>query len=76
MTKLEARQQIIEALATQGIEAIYGKGGFWLRDQGFKTFAQARKIAGVEAEYIERQARATPYGDYATIAALSGRLNG
>ena len=76
MTKREARQQIIEALAAQGIEALYAKGGFILRGQGFKTFAQARKIAGVEAEHIERQARVTPYGDYATIAALSGRLNG
>ena len=76
MTQREARQQIIEALAAKGFEAVYGKGGFWLRGEGFKTFAQARKIAGVEAEHIERQARITPYGDYATIAALSGRLNG
>lgn len=75
-TKREARQEIIAALAARGIEAVYGKGGFFVRGQGFVTFAQARKLAAVAAKPIDRQCRHTAYGEYAIFAALNGRLNG
>ena len=76
VTQSEARAQIIDALARQGIEALYGKGGFFLRGRGFVTFAQARKLAGVAVpEALRRERReAILYGDAATIHLIAGRL--
>jgi hypothetical protein len=74
--KREARQEIIEALAAQGIEALYGKGGFYLRGQGFVTFAQARKLAAVVVpESLKREQRESIlYGDAAIVHLISGRI--
>lgn len=76
MTKSEARQEIVEALAGQGIEAIHGKGGFFLRGHGHVTFAQARKLAGVAVpEELRREQReAVLYGDAAIVHLIAGRM--
>jgi len=70
---------IVSALRAMGFEVLTGKGGFYARRDGstsFLTLAQARKLTGIVAESSPRRERITAYGDYAIIAALSGRLNG
>ena len=76
MNKIEARQQIIQALASKGIEAMHGKGGFFLRGQGHVSFARARKLAGVAVpEELRREQReAILYGDAAIVHAIAGRM--
>jgi hypothetical protein len=76
MTRREERQAIRDALAAQGIEAMYGKGGFWLRGRGHVTFAQARKLAGVDvSDELRRRSRARIlYGDAAIIHAIAGKV--
>ena len=76
MTQRGARQQVLKALADKGIEAVYGKGGFFLRGQGHVSFAQARKLAGVAVpEALRRERReAILYGDAAIIHMISGRM--
>lgn len=49
MAKVEQRIAIIEALESQGLEVLYGKGGFFIRGEGWISFAQARKRSGVAA---------------------------
>lgn len=72
--KREQRLAIIEAFAAQGIEALHGKGGFFLRGQGFVTFAQARKMTAVAvpAELKREGGMVSAYGDYAIIAKING----
>ncbi len=53
-------------------ECLYGKGGFWVKDDKFYTVAQARRITGVKATLKPRRERIRAYGDYATIAMLNG----
>lgn len=48
-TAEQQRQAIVDALAAQGLEAMYGKGGFWVRRQGWMSFSKARRLAGVAA---------------------------
>jgi hypothetical protein len=76
MTRREERQAIHDALAAQGIEAVYGKNGFWLRGQGHVTFAQARKLAGVDVsdELRRRPREGILYGDAAIIHAIAGKV--
>ncbi len=76
MTQREARRQIIEALAAKGIEAVHGKGGFFLRGQGHVSFSQARKLAGVAVpDALRREQReAILYGDAAIVDAIAGRM--
>jgi hypothetical protein len=79
MTKRDQRAAIIAEFAKQGIPALSGKGGFFLKGEGFITYAAARKRTGVEVpEELKREQgrRVTAYGDFATVAAISGRLNG
>lgn len=54
-----------------------GRGGMWVRREGkgsFTTLAQARKETNVSAPKStrEKRERQLPWGDYATIAAISG----
>lgn len=78
MTKRDERQAIIDAFAEMGIEAMYGKGGFWLRGKGGEptrhvSFAQARKMTGVDVSgHLKRQhLQRTSWGDMATVAMLN-----
>lgn len=46
MTKDE-REQLRIALETHfGAPALYGKGGFWVKDHGHISLAKARKLTG------------------------------
>lgn len=76
MTQREARRQIVEALAAKGIEAVYGKGGFFVRGQGHVSFDAARNLAGVAVpEGLRREQReAILYGDAATVHMIAGRM--
>ena len=52
---------------------VSGKGGFWVREHGFFTYAKARKLTGLPVEHPRpRKQRIMPYGDYATIAMING----
>ena len=76
MTKRDERAKIIAGLRANGMEAIYGKGGFWIRGQGFVSFAKARKLAGVVvSEELKRgpAMEQLPWGEYATVAMFNGR---
>lgn len=72
-TRRDQRQQIIERFAEMGIEAMHGKGGFWLRGHGHVSFAQARKMTGVSVpdELRRDHSRIGAYGDYAWVAKLN-----
>jgi hypothetical protein len=63
---------VMGALKAMGKEVISGKGGFWIRGEGFVTLAQARRLVGIPAPKRVKKAPAKPWGDYATIAALNG----
>ena len=52
---------------------VSGKGGFWVREHGFFTYAKARKLTGMPVEHPRpRKPRISAYGDYAIIAKLNG----
>jgi hypothetical protein len=80
MTRIEARQEIIEALAAKGLRALYVKGSFAIRSDDeflrYLGFAAARRLAGLAAPHLERRARQAAWGDYATIAACNRSLRG
>ena len=69
-----ARHQVIgDALAElTGREVVQGKGGFWVRGQGWISLAKARTLTGIPAPKRAKRARVQPWGDYATIAMLNG----
>lgn len=52
---------------------IYGKGGFWVKGQGFLSLSQARKLTGILAPKREFCPRVSAWGDYATIAMINRR---
>lgn len=41
------KHAIVAAYLGMGKQAVFGKGGFWVRGDGFRTLAQARKETGV-----------------------------
>lgn len=69
-------REVLDALNDQGLEVLAGKGGFFIKGEGFISLAQARKRTGVATKKREVRQRVTAYGDYAIIAAINGRLNG
>ncbi|MDO8615876.1 MAG: hypothetical protein Q7T33_09100 [Dehalococcoidia bacterium] len=78
MTQREQRVAIIAALAAQGIDVLSGKGGFFIRGEGWITFAQARRRSGIVVPLALKRVgqRVTAYGDYAFVAAINGALKG
>lgn len=67
----DTTRQVLDALKAQGHDVVHGKGGFWLRDHGFVTLAQARRMTGVEAPKRPMQPRMSAYGDWAWVAAIN-----
>ena len=65
------KQEVYDALVTVGYDVIKGKGGFWIRGEGFVSLAQARKRTGVIAPKRQKRIRQAPYGDLAWIAAIN-----
>ena len=76
MTRQEERERIISALRAQGREVCYGKGGFYIRGQGWMNYARARKLADLEVpDELRRHPRERVlYGDAATIHAIAGKV--
>ena len=67
------RHQIIgDHLAEHyGTKVLQGKGGFWIKGNGFITLKKAREITGVSAPKCRKVMRQSAWGDYATIAMLN-----
>lgn len=53
-------------------EILAGKGGFWIKDNGFVTLQQARKITGIRGKKRVKLDTIRAWGDYATIAMING----
>lgn len=68
------RQDVQEALQAAGCQVLSGKGGFWIRGEGFITLAAARKRTGIAAPKRNFRGRQAAWGDFATIAAMNGQL--
>jgi hypothetical protein len=66
-----AQTEILNALTAQGLEVLSGKGGFFVRGEGWISLAAARKRTGIATPKTTRRARVTPYGDYAWVAAIN-----
>ena len=62
---------IVDALKAQGKEVVSGKGGFWVKGEGFITLAAARKLTGLKAPERSQRPRMTLYGDLAWIAKIN-----
>lgn len=69
---MSRKQACLEALQRDNREAVYGKGGFWVRGEGFFTLAQIAKQYQITAETRNFRGRISAYGDYATIQMISG----
>jgi hypothetical protein len=69
---MTTRERCAAALAADGKEAMYGKGGFWINGSGFFTLKEIAKQYGVIPESRVIHLRLGAYGDYATIAMLNG----
>ena len=65
-------KKVYEALKTLGKNVLCGKGGFFIKDEGFITLVQARKLTGISAEKRVVKQKILPWGDYATIAMING----
>lgn len=72
---MTGQKQIIEALKTNGFEAVTAKGGFFIRGQGFVSYSAAKKLAGLSGRLTERaapQERVSAFGDWAIVAMMNG----
>lgn len=70
--RVGTKWEVLDALVARYGDAVYGKGGFWIKDGGFVTLAKARKMVGIEAPAREFRPRVSAYGDLATVALLNG----
>ena len=71
--KQSERERIMARLNEMGFEALYGKGGFWLKGHGHISFAKARKLAAVEVpDNLKRSGgKSAPWGEYAWLKAFA-----
>lgn len=69
---MTTRERCAAALAANGKEAVYGKGGFWINGSGFVSLKEVAKRYGIIPEPRVQRERIGAYGDYATIAMLNG----
>jgi len=66
-------KKLCEALkGIYGEFIMVGRGGFWIKDHGFVTLAQARKITGIRGKERKKRIAVNAWGDYATIAMING----
>jgi hypothetical protein len=74
----EEEQSIIAEYSKKGKHAISGKGGgFFIEGRGYVPLKTARKETGINMSKPRvKRGRVLPWGDYATVAAMSGRLKG
>ena len=65
-------KDIIEALQTKyNSDVLFGKGGFWVKGEGFISLAKARKITGIKGTERKPQEMRPCYGDYATLVQMN-----
>ena len=64
-------EQIIEVFKGQGINALYGKGGFWLKGQGFISLAKARQLTGIKGTARKPKMVISAFGDWAWVAKIN-----
>ena len=69
---MTTRERCAKALTDAGLEAMYGKGGFWIKGSGFFTLKEVCKQYGIVPEPRQIRERISAYGDWATIAYLNG----
>lgn len=69
---MTTRERCSQALAADGKEACYGRGGFWINGLGFSTLKQVSQRYGIISQKRVMRPRISAYGDYATIAMLNG----
>ena len=69
---MTTRERCAQALADAGLEAIYGKGGFWINGSGFFTLREVCKQYNITPEPRKMRGHISAYGDLATIAYLNG----
>ena len=62
---------IMQAATLRGDSLMFGKGGGWIRGEGFRTLAQLRTRYGVPTPRRERRERVPAWGDFATVAMLN-----
>lgn len=65
-------QDVQNKLREMGKQVLSGKGGFWIKDQGFVSLAKARKMTGISAPKREAREKVGPFGDWATIYYVNG----
>jgi hypothetical protein len=65
--------EVLEALRATGREVVSGKGGFFVKGEGFISLAQARKLTGIQAPKRAESMVMSSYGDWATIAMFNTR---
>ena len=65
------KELLINELKALGKEVIVGKGGFFIRGEGFLTTRQAQKLTGIKPKPRTECLRMSPYGDWATIQMIN-----
>ena len=72
MADREERIKLLKALAQHyKTDVMTGKGGFFVKGEGFVTIAKARKVTGIEGPKREPARVQSAWGDYATIVMLN-----
>jgi len=66
-----AKESLITELKALGKEVIAGKGGFFIRGEGFLTTRQAQKLTGIKPKPRTKRLYVSPYGDWATIQMIT-----
>ena len=70
-----AQKELLPALQKlYGKENILaGKGGYWIKNKGFITTSQARKITGIKSSQTRQPAMVVgPAGEWAFVAMFNG----
>lgn len=52
-------------------DVVTGKGGYFVKGQGFISIAKARRLTGIKAQERNFKPRMSAYGDYAWIAKIN-----
>lgn len=53
-------------------DVLQGKGGFWVKNKGFYTLAEARRLTGIAAPSRKARPKVALYGDWAWVARING----
>jgi hypothetical protein len=70
-----SKAEVLAALQAEGLQVLTASGGFFVKNEGFVSLASARRRTGIMAPNRKHQPRQVAWGEYATIAAITGRFN-